>query len=918
MMSEPGDKSSSRTPIRQPRRRRIALMLVIIGAAAAGVLRQSEALGASGNKVLYEENFSGKEAVGWQLGSNWEVTEYAKGKWALHGRGHFWARYTRGGWGDCILMMRLNVVEGSVHVNYRLGKRGTRYFVSFGPKHISLHKTPRPGEHVMLRSRSGRYSLRRAYWLTIAGQGGRLRVYVDGQLKISYTDPKPLPYGRIALETLDNSEVYVDAVKVLGRGKPTLALRWVRTGGPLGGLGYDVRMRPDKSDVVYVTDSWSGVNISADGGRTWRPSNDGIVTRAGPTGDAIPVFCLTIDPRDPNVIWVGTQNSRGIFKSTDAGKTWRKKDRGVIERSGITFRGLAVDPTDSDTVYAAGEVSSSVWAPRPQHGREFDLVKGVVYKTIDGGDNWAPIWKGNNLARYVCINPRDPKVLYVSTGIFDREAANSNHTRNLPGGVGILKSTNGGRTWHVLDHRNGLLNLYIGSLVMHPKNPDILLAGAGNNAYGKGSGAYLSKDGGHTWKRTLSHQGIHSVEFAASDARIAYAGNPQTIYRSKDGGTTWKPVTAGGGWGPPGVQAGFPIDIQIDPRNANRLFVNNYLGGNFLSADGGRTWKVASQGYTGAQVRDIAVDATDAKRVLAAARSGVFVSADSGGKWVGLSHRPAGGIEWYVVAIDPSDPKHLLGANNAQGVLFQSRNGGKSWRRVGERPGKKMSWRAIAFAPSDPKVVYAGTSAFFSAGTLSNRMAADGIHVSRDGGGTWRRANDKNSSGANVAAIAVDPKNANIVYAATCYRGILKSVNAGAQWRFASRGLGAKDTRALAINPKNPRLVYAGTENAGIYVSADGGASWRPSSRGMDPEASVRDIVIHPKDTKILYAADLRSGVYRSSDGGKSWTRINDGLSTRAVQALAISSDGSVVYAATEGGGVFRLDAGASQVGAGK
>ena len=73
-------------------------------------------------------------------------------------------------------------------------------------------------------------------------------------------------------------------------------LRWVRTGGPLGGLGYDVRMRPDNPDILYVTDAWSGVNVSVDGGRTWRPSNNGIITRAGDSGDAVPVFCLTIDP----------------------------------------------------------------------------------------------------------------------------------------------------------------------------------------------------------------------------------------------------------------------------------------------------------------------------------------------------------------------------------------------------------------------------------------------------------------------------------------------------------------------------------------------------------------------------------------------------------------------------------------------
>ena len=76
---------------------------------------------------------------------------------------------------------------------------------------------------------------------------------------------------------------------------------------------------------------------------------------------------------------------------------------GIVEEEGITFRGFATDPRDSDIVYAAGELSSWRWAGEPRTGREFDLVKGVVYKTTDGGEHWTDIWRGDNLARYVWI-----------------------------------------------------------------------------------------------------------------------------------------------------------------------------------------------------------------------------------------------------------------------------------------------------------------------------------------------------------------------------------------------------------------------------------------------------------------------------------------------------------------------------------
>ncbi len=292
------------------------------------------------------------------------------------------------------------------------------------------------------------------------------------------------------------------------------------------------------------------------------------------------------------------------------------------------------------------------------------MTGGVVYKTTDGGESWAEVWRGDNLARYIWIDPRDTNVLYVSTGIFDREAANSNPQTGDPGGEGVLKSTDGGKTWANIN--NGLNNLYVGSLFMHPTNPDILLAGTGNNQYHADNGVYLSQDGGANWKHVLSGQNIEAVEFSVSNPLIAYAGSENAIFRSEDGGETWKLVSGGGedGWGAPGVRAGFPIDFQVDPRNPDRIFANEYGGGNFLSEDGGKTWVDASRGYTGAQVRALAVDPNEPGRVIAAARSGIFVSYDGGSNWSGLSNPPVVVMEWNAVAIDPADPQHIVAETN--------------------------------------------------------------------------------------------------------------------------------------------------------------------------------------------------------------------------------------------------------------
>jgi len=852
--------------------------------------------------VLFEEDFDDGQAQDWELDPGWSVAENM-----LIGQGHTWAQPQVGPWQDFRLQFRLRLQHGSIHLVYRLNDTG-RYFIGFHENGSYLKKQYWPDTFIDLSELSvAPRDLGHLYDIEISGVGAELRFLVDGELEWQYTDSDPLYGGTFAFETLEDSTAYIDGIRVVGQLSNT-SLVWVRTGGPLGGLGYDVRMRPDNHNFMYVTDAWAGVFISSNGGQTWYPSNEGISTRTGGSGDAIPVFCLTIDPHDNDIIWIGTQNIRGIFKSTDAGQTWVQKDNGVVEYEGITFRGLTVDPHSSDIVYAAAEIASYAWSNQEQTGREFDKTKGVVYKTVNGGENWTPVWRGNNLARYIWIDPSNSDVLYISTGIFDREAANSDHTINKPGGEGILKSTDAGKTWQSVN--NGLNNLYVGTLFMHPTNPDILLAGTGNNAYPDGGGIFLTTNGGALWQQVLTNENINAVEFSFSNPNIAYAGSAGAVYRSENGGQTWRKVSVGEvGWGSPGVRAGFPIDFQVDPGNPNRVFANNYGGGNFLSADGGQTWTVASDGYTGAQVRDIAVDPANPAVVYAAARSGIFTSTNGGDSWIGLNTPPAFNLEWNVVAINPANPKHVLASNNWDPIILQSDNRGQTWRFTGDRLQESMAWRVLKFSPSDSRTVYAGSSAFFSAGVFDDRMSAAGVYVSYDGGATWNAANDTLSAQANVIDLAVDPSDSQVVYAATGTNGLLKSSNGGNSW--IAMQVGAPTSAAVlsvAIDPSNPDVVFAGYEQRGLYRSDDGGTTWRQSMDGMTPEARISDIVFDPKNPQVLYAADSFSGIYQSTDSGRTWKQINSALRTRTVNHLAISADGLHLYAATEGGGVYRLD----------
>ena len=877
------------------------------------------------------EPFEDPALPGWEHNPNAiaadGVLRLEEGGFAIHG----------GGWIDVDITLRMRRSGGEEFILLFQTSEGNSYILVIGTDFMILQRES-AGNLVELGS-ARPIKVPQGEWFNLqlnAVEGG-FWVMLNDQILLEAVDPDPLPPGGIGFEVLGGTIGEVDhlivtqlegsgqdreedpdldqpepeqpepvqpAVELLAVGD----LSWVHTGGPLGGLGYDVRMRPDNPDKMYVTDAYAGVFISEDSGQNWYASNQGITTVGGMSGDAIPIFCLTIDPTNSDIIWVGTQNIRGIFRSTDGGATWQKRENGVVEYDGITFRGFTVDPNDNNIVYAAAEITGWGWAGKEMNGREFDRVKGVVYKTTNSGQNWTAIWRGNNLARYIWIDPRDSNVLYISTGIFDREAADSDPVAGTPGGEGVLKSTNGGQTWQNIN--NGLNNLYVGSLFMHPENPDILLAGTGNNQYGENNGVYITTDGGGTWQNTLKDHGGVSVEFSSSDPNIAYAGDADGIFRSTDGGWTWQQMDSPApGWGSPGVMAGFPIDFQVDPRDPNRIFANNYGGGNFLSLDGGANWTVASTGYTGAQVRAIAVDPNDPARVYTAARSGVFVSQDGGSHWTGLSFPPARVLEWNAVAIDPSDSLKILTASNWNGNTLKSSDGGRSWTTALPFIRFGLAWRTFAFSPAEQGVVYAGSGAYSSAGSFNDQLDGIGIYVTRDGGDNWLEANDPNSDSAHVTGLAVSPIDSQTVFAATVNKGLLFTDNGGQSWASLRQGLpGNFSALAVAVSPDQPDWVYVGLNRQGLYRSTNGGTTWAQASAGLNRESQIASIIFDPNNSQIMYAADQSGGVFRSEDGGQRWRTINQGLLTRAVNGLSISSDGLHLYAATEGGGVFRLD----------
>lgn len=885
------------------------------------------------------ETFDDLALPGWELGAGAQVTDSVLRLPA--GAFGFW-QVTQG---DFALSLRARLSgEGELVIGYSASDAGM-YQLALHPEFAVLQREVSDAAQQMM-SAPGGIALEEWIELVIHVVGDEHSVTVNGELLLAARDPERLPPGGIFLHARGTATAEFDDL-ILEPGSesalpPQVSLEtqpettaeplpeqpatapgvpayqagtWVRLGGPPGGLGYDIRMRPDNPDEMYVTDARAGIFKSVDSGLTWFATNSSTMV-FGPE-EVIPIFCATIDPHNYDVVWVGTQVSGHLYRSADGGQSWEARDEG-IPHDGRSLRGITIDPNNATVVYVGLEVDAGVWQREHPEATE-EMVGGEVYKSTDTGLTWARIWQGPNVARYVWVDPRNSNRVYVSTGIFDRIPANSDFAAGDRGGVGVLRSDDGGQTWTVLDEKNGLGGRVIPSLFMHPTDSDTLIAAV----YGAGdrSGVYATRDGGDTWEPMMIYPlGIHNVEIATSNPDIWYAATEDAAFRSDDAGQTWQEFYLA----TPDRGAGMPIDLQVDPRDPYRVFVNNYGGSNFVSTDGGATWADASRGYTGASV---GVFVMSDGSVLAEANTGIFRSVDGGFTWVGLTR-----VEETTPLTDPS--QHVVFA--AGGDVLHSTDGGSSWSSVSivnlraeveaGRIDNDVLASRLAVAPTDPQTVYLsfhdGLCAVASEEACFRPMP--GFFRSQDGGYTWEELSDGPFESASTRRIAVHPQDSRRLFAATG-AGLYLSSDGADSWQLvaaltdeAAAQVVIWDTDSylarsdaviitdVAFDPFNPNTLYAAVLQKGVFRSDDGGATWTIAAYGMDPNEPVLALAADPNRPGVIYAGSKWSGVFVSLDGAQAWRRISEGL-TNSPMSLALSADGSILYAGTFNDGTWRL-----------
>jgi len=517
-------------------------------------------------------------------------------------------------------------------------------------------------------------------------------------------------------------------------------------GGPKGeGNVFSLVVDPTDSSVVYAVAgtaaaSFSKVNKSVDGGRTWR------TLPASPR----PVSALTIDPANPQVLfaavegaWTDRKGHSSIAMTSDGGATWRT----VLSHDGYLWA-IAVDPASPATVYAVGDAG--------------------VLVSADDGRTWrsAGTAPADNLGA-LAVDPRDPGTLYVSAWK-----------------KGVFRTTDGGRTWSALG-----ATLSGPPITVDPQTPSTLYLGTTSD------GIVKTVDGGKTWRPADSGIAASEVLSTATDprvARIVYAGTYRGLFRSGDRGRTWK-----------ALKLGLTVEaVAVDPANSAHLLASGSRG-ILVSTNRGRTWSKAAGSRTN-RVTAIVFDPGHPGTVFAAAwGAGVIRSSDGGITWDRTARRPAffgtiavdplgsgtlygdfngallrstdGGSSWKwlfthsgavlgVLAIDPSDPQTLYASigdaphDPRPAHLAKSSDGGKHWRFLNSGT-HQIDATAVAIEPRDPNTMYAATQ-------------FEGVLRTTDGGATWRPFN-KGLLARAINTLALD-RTGTTLYAGTNGAGVVQ------------------------------------------------------------------------------------------------------------------------------------------------
>ena len=657
---------------------------------------------------------------------------------------------------------------------------------------------------------------------------------------------------------------------------PTLfdSLQWRLIGPFRGGRSVAVTGIPGDPATFYFGAVGGGVWKTTNAGVTWTPIFD--AQRIASIG------AIDVAASDPNVIYAGTgeadirsdlSTGDGIYKSTDAGKTW--KHAGLRDSRHIAR--IVVDPANPDIVYVAA--LGHAYGPNAERG---------VYRSKDGGATWKKILdKGSDVG--AADLSLDGQTLYATMWRARRSPWSQYAPLGGPGS-GLYKSTDGGDHWTQLTG-NGL--------------PE--------GEWGR-AGVAIAR--GTQGKRV----------YAIIDAAATAGG----LYRSDDAGTSWTRTngdtrTYSRGW--------YFGSVTVDPNNPDLVYLPNVSL--YKSADGGKTFTVLKGAPGGDDYHSLWIDPSNSARMILGSDQGTSISVDAGKTWSSWYNQPTG--QFYHVITDNQFPYFVYGSQQDSGTaaVASRTNHGQIAERDGFSAGGAESGY-IAVDPRDPNILYVSNT-YGTLTRFDRRTAQGQIITPWPAPGFGVEISQRKFRFPWTAPLIVSPLEPNTLYYGSQYvlkttNGGLKwdqispdltgydksAVSAGPVTVENAKARGYGVIYSLAPSPVSKDVIWAGTDTGMIHVTESGGKSWsNVTPETLTDWSKVTHIEASHYDVRAAYAAvdrhrldDYSPHLYRTRDFGSTWTLATNGIPERAF-INAIREDPErrgLLYAATEMGVYVSFD----------
>lgn len=630
--------------------------------------------------------------------------------------------------------------------------------------------------------------------------------------------------------------------------------------------------------TYYMGTTGGGLWKTSDMGITWRNISDGFFKTAT-------IGAIAVAESDPNVIYVGTgehavrgvmtHGGDGVYRSTDAGKTWKKIGLDATQH----ISRIIVHPKNPDIVWVAAQ--GALYSQTKERG---------IFKSVDGGTTWKNVLYVDEKtgAAELSMDASNPRILY---------AAMWEHGR-LPWkvisggpGSGLYKSVDSGETWEKMT--NGLPEeMGKMSISVSRSNPEKVYALIESDSNKDARGLYVSNNAGKSWSQVTSDPRLVQRAWYYIELFID-PKNENVIYvlsapalRSNDGGKTWEQLS--------GTHGDYH-DLWFNPYDSNNFIISND-GGSAITFDKGKTWSTQSNMPT-AQFYRINVDNKFPYRIYGGQQDNTSVSIASrelgGGGITTSSWTSSAGGESAFLAFDPDNPRYVLGGSY-QGTIEVIDNEASAGTNIMAAPiqylgmdAKDMKYRynwnaPIIWSKHEPNTFYHGSQYLLK---------------TSDMGKTWKEVspdltrNEKEKQGKGGGP-------------------------------YTNEAVGAENYGTLAYIMESPHekgVIWTGSDDGYVQLTRDGGATWKNVTPPGLAECLINAIEVSPFDKGTAYIATTRykfndhtPGLYKTTDYGATWTRIDSGIPRNAFTRVVREDDGrkDLLFAGTELGLFISWDGG--------